>query len=83
MSPSGDMLVEHSKSFRVTVVPNVTRMLVEPDARRQSHGSPIFLVSASPGRWTIAEHFERTVIPGRAFRANSGQSISSPGEPNM
>ena len=32
MSPYGDMLVEHSKSFRGKVSPNVTRMLVEPRA---------------------------------------------------
>ena len=37
MSPYGDMLVEHRKSFREKVSPNVTRRLVE-----QGHGSLIF-----------------------------------------
>ena len=54
MSPYGGMLVEQSKSFRETMVPNVTWMLVDRamvlsyfQHLQQSHGSLIFPVSAT------------------------------------
>ena len=59
MSPYGDMLVEHSKSFRGKVSPNVTRMQVDP-------GEP----NVAPGRvrMSISERFSGPDEPFRAIQ---------------